>query len=351
MRLISVLIVVFLFFSCKKKENDPEPIDETLSNGIVVLCEGLFQQNNSSVSWINLSSGIISNDLFLQKASRLLGDTGNDMQKYGGKIYIVVNTSSTVEVLSASTFKSIKQIEMLDGTTAKEPRSIVFYGANAYVSCYDGYVDVIDTISLTVTQRIPVGSNPEGLAIANNKLYVANSGGLNFPNPDSTVSVIDLITHSEVSKITVGINPGNVVSDALGDIYVITRGDYGAIPSRMKRIDSQTDQLVESFSFDATLISKMNNNFLISYYDYTVGLNNVSLFNPSTELIESSSFLDMTSVNTVYGTYYSSSKNRIYLMDAMNFTNTGYVREFDVTGNYIQSYHVGLNPNKILIYD
>ena len=38
-------------------------------------------------------------------------------------------------------------------------------------------------------------------------------------------------------------------------------------------------------------------------------------------------------------------------MDAMNFTNTGYVREFDVSGTYVQSFHVGLNPNKILIYD
>ena len=60
MRLISVVILSLIFFSCKKKEDDPIPVDEVLSNGMVVLCEGLFQQNNSSVSWIGLSNGTIS---------------------------------------------------------------------------------------------------------------------------------------------------------------------------------------------------------------------------------------------------------------------------------------------------
>jgi hypothetical protein len=35
----------------------------------------------------------------------------------------------------------------------------------------------------------------------------------------------------------------------------------------------------------------------------------------------------------------------------MGYTNTGYIREYDVQGNYLQSYHVGLNPSKILFYE
>jgi YVTN family beta-propeller protein len=67
-------------------------------------------------------------------------------------------------------------------------------------------------------QRIAVGQNPEGLAVSNGKLYVANSGGLNFPDVDSTVSVIDLTTHTELLKITVGKNPGGVCVDSEGDV-------------------------------------------------------------------------------------------------------------------------------------
>ena len=195
MRLISLLIIVPLVYSCKKDQPEPIPIDTSLSSGLVVLCEGLFQQNNATLSWINTGTGGISNDLFEEKTGRHLGDTGNDLKKYGGKVYIVVTLSSTIEVMDATTFAPLKQIEMLNGAVAKQPRSIAFYGSKAYVTCYDGFVDVIDTSSLNVVQRIPVGSNPEGLYIANNKLYVSNSGGLNMSQMDSTVSVIDLDSH------------------------------------------------------------------------------------------------------------------------------------------------------------
>ena len=351
MRLISLLLLIPFVYSCKKDKPEPVPIEITLSSGMVVLCEGLFQQNNATLSWINTGTGDISNELFEEKAGRYLGDTGNDLKKYGGKVYIVVTLSSTIEVMDATTFAPVKQIEMLNGAVAKQPRSIAFYGSKAYVTCYDGFVDVIDTTSLSVVQRIPVGANPEGLDIANNKLYVANSGGLNTPQMDSTVSVIDLDSHIELQKITVGLNPGSVISDSYGDVYVIARGDYGAISSRLVRIDSQNDSVADEFLFEVSGISSMNEQFLTYHYNYSNGLGVVSLFDPSSETILNSNYINTSEVNTLYGVQYNPLTNKIYAMDAMNFTNTGYIHEYDINGNKITSYHVGLNPSKILFYE
>ncbi|NRA10957.1 MAG: YncE family protein [Crocinitomicaceae bacterium] len=345
MRLISLLVLALVLFSCKPDEPQNPSTAPELTNGVLVLCEGLYQQNNSAISWIDFTSGTIDNAYFVTRTNRQIGDTGNDMKRYGDKIYIVVNVSSVIEVLSAKDFTSIKQIQMEAGGTAKQPRSIAFYGSNAYVSCYDGYVDVIDTVTLTVTSRIQVGNNPEGLAVANGKLYVANSGGLNFPNVDSTLSVIDLGTNSELMKITVGPNPGAVVSDAFGDVYVIARGDYGAIPSRLKRVNSTTDVLAESFTFSVDGIAPMNNDFLI--YDAS----SIGIFNASSELVQSSNFVDLSEVNTIYGVSYNSTLDKIFVLDAMGYTNTGYLRKFNSTGVYEISYHVGLNPSKVLFYD
>src|SRR5690606_26745009 len=114
MRLISVIFSVILIVSCKKDEPVDPPVSESLSNGMVVLCEGLFQHNNSTVSWVDFSTGTIANNLFATKTGRQLGDTGNDMKRYGGKIYIVVTVSSTVEVVNATSFSSIKQISMIN---------------------------------------------------------------------------------------------------------------------------------------------------------------------------------------------------------------------------------------------
>ena len=351
MRLINLFLIVSIFVSCKKEKPEEPVVQSTLKSGMVVLCEGLFQQNNSTVSWVDFTNNVVSNSLFEQKTDRQLGDTGNDMQRYGGKIYIVVSVSSTIEVMDAFTFKSIKQIEMIEGSNAKQPRSIAFNGSKAYVTCYDGFVDVIDTTSLSVIQRISVGLNPEGLTVANNKLYVSNSGGLNAPAMDSTVSVIDLNNHIELQKITVGLNPGGMLTDSYGDVYVISRGDYDAVPSRLIRIDSQSDIVADQFTFDASGLSKMNDKFLVTYYDFSSGLGSVALFNPATELIESANYLNLSNVTTLYGVQFNGSSNKLYVLDAMNFTNTGFVHEYGVGGNYIQNFHVGLNPSKLLFYE
>jgi len=351
MRLISLIFIVVLLFSCKKKTEESVVVSENLSNGMVVLCEGLFQQNNSTVSFVNKTDGSISNTLFQDKVGRMLGDTGNDIQKYGGKIYIVVNVSSTIEVVNASTFKSIAQISMIENGTAKQPRSIVFNNGFAYVTCYDGYVDVIDTVSLTVQQRIQVGRNPEGMAVANNKLYVANSGGLSAPDYDSTLSVIDLNSNIELLKINVGKNPSGVIADNSGEIYVINRGDYGAVPSSISRVNSSTDVEIEELAINATHLVRMNSDFLIANYDYSSQLSGVIIFNPQTETVTNSSFITNTGITTLYGLQYNSTNGNVYISDAMGFTNSGYIREYTNTGTLVQSFHVGLNPNKIIFYD
>jgi YVTN family beta-propeller protein len=350
-KLFFVLLLV-LAVSCKKKKTTaPTAVPTTLEHGILVLNEGLFQHNNSSLSWINTTDGSINNSFFEEKTNRGLGDTGNDLKQYGGKIYVIVNVSSTLEILNAKTGQSIKQIPLFSGNTAKQPRSIAFNGAKAYISCYDGYVDVIDTATLIVETRIPVGQNPEGLAVSNGKLYVANSGGLNYPNVDSTVSVIQLSTNQEITRITVGKNPGSVCVDSQGDIYVISRGNYGTIPSRMHRIDTQTDTKVQSFTFDAGGITNFNSNLLISYTNSSASSSAVALFDPSSETLINANFLPLGNITTLYGVSYSPLTDKIYCCDANGYTTTGYVVVFSSNGAFETSYHVGLNPSKVLIYE
>ena len=102
------------------------------------------------------------------------------------------------------------------------------------MSLYDGYVARLDTASLEIEQKVKVGRNPEQLVVANNKLYVANSGGLDYNTPvgyDKTVSVVDLVSFQETKKIEVVTNPVNLVTDNQGDVYLVSMGDYGAIPN------------------------------------------------------------------------------------------------------------------------
>lgn len=350
MRLISSLIFCTLvLFSCKKEEPEiPTPVD-AFSNGLLILNEGLFQQNNSTLSWVDLATDVVNNSIFEQKTSRQLGDTGNDIARYGNKIYIVVNVSSTVEVLDALSGAPLTQIQMSEGGVPKQPRSIAFAHGKAFVTCYDGFVDVIDTINFTVLQRIQVGANPEQILFTNEKLYVTNSGGLNYPNVDSTVSVIDPTSFIEITKITIGNNPGGLEVDHLGNLYAIARGNYSSIPSRMVRINTGSNTVENTYSFNASGITRMNDHLLI--HSITNSNSSILLFNPLTETIENPNFINVSGITTLYGIQYDPTRHQIYCFDAMNYTNSGYVRLFSASGNYLRSIHVGLNPSKALIYD
>ena len=91
-------------------------------------------------------------------------------------------------------------------------------GARAYVTLVnDDAVAVISTSTNQVTQTIPVGDRPRGIAISpdGTEAYVVNAG-------DNNVSVIDTITKSVVSTIAVGREPQGVAFAPDGTTAYVT---------------------------------------------------------------------------------------------------------------------------------
>lgn len=345
------LLILLCLFSCKKDEQiipEATPV-ETFKNGILVLNEGLFQQNNSNLSWINLSSGEVNNQLFEQKTNRQLGDTGNDLKRYGNKIYIVVNVSGTIEVLDATSGQSIKQIMMVENGTPKQPRFITFYGGKGFISCFDGFVDVLDTATLEITQRIPVGANPDGIACANNKIYVCNSGGLSYPNVDSTLSIIDPVSMTETNRIVVGKDPTRVIAGPNNNLFIISRTGFNTLNQQLVKVNAQTESIDTIYNWNIASIDRVENNFII--HITTSGNASLQLFDPINETILDANFIDVNLFDTYYGAHFNPANNFIYCFDASSYTNTGMIRVFDVNGNLQNNYQVSLNPSKIICYD
>jgi YVTN family beta-propeller protein len=345
-KLLSILVISAVVFSCKKDKPEPVHVD-SFSNGVLVLCEGLFQQNNSSVSWINKQDNTVSNGLFNTVNDRFLGDTGNDLLHYGNKVYVAVNASSTIEILDANSLSSINQVIMESGGVAKQPRYLEGYAGKVYVSCFDGYVDVLDTVTGSILSRIAVGLNPDGVARSNDRLYVSNSGGLNFPTMDSTVSVIDLNTDTEIAKITIGLNPGDIELASNGDVYAIARGDYGSVASKLVKIDPVTMQTTEVLT-DVLEINQFGMNEFLITYDNGSSMS-IGVFNTITNQITTADLINTSGITTVYEVIYDSQDQLIYVLDAMGYTNTGYVRTYGLNGSNVENYHVGLNPTDIVL--
>jgi hypothetical protein len=331
------------------------PDGETSS--LYVLNEGLFNLNNSSLAKYSFTDGSLSTSYFSSINKRGLGDTANDMQLYGSKLYVVVNVSSDVEVIDFATGKSIKQIPVTDEKgSSRQPRNITFAKGYAYVCSFDGTVEKIDTLSMTIDNVVKVGRNPDGICTANGKLYVSNSGGLDAKGVgvDNTVSVIDLTSFKEIKKITVGPNPGKIVASESGIVYVVTRGeDTGAGDYHLVSIDSTTDGVVETFDEKVLNFALTGDIAYVYQYNYSTSESSIKVLNLKTgETIRNNFITDGTVITTPYAIDVNPYSGNVYIADAFNYETSGDLLCFDVQGALqFRIKNVGLNPNTILFTD
>ena len=166
---------------------------------LFVLNEGAFP-GASTLDLMDFTHKKYCTDIFAQANPEVvqgLGNTGNDLAVVDGRLWVLMNASNQVAVLSLPEAKLERILEV------DSPRFITQEGKYAYITSYAGAVYGseeavpgklyrIDTKSFE-TSTLEVGYQPDGLAVLNGKLYVANSGGYNWVH-DNRISVIDLAT-------------------------------------------------------------------------------------------------------------------------------------------------------------
>lgn len=257
-------------FACQKDpipEKDAELIGtkvdlsgvSTDARKVFMLNEGSMGSNNSTLDFLRISDASYITGAFKQMNPDIgagLGDVGNDIVVIGNEVWMAINNSGIVEVVSAKDETEIAAIQVAT------PRNIAYDGTYAYVTSwagayanYDadysvtdfknpkGQVYRIDLKSKKVEGSVEVGYQPEGIACYNGKLYVANSGGISSQvapdfSYDNTVSVIDTKSFKVTKTIDVQVNLKGVYSDGKGNIYVTTLGDYWSVHSGVYMIDA-----------------------------------------------------------------------------------------------------------------
>ena len=341
--LMSLVLTTLIITSCRKEKTfipeeqeqlPPQAVSEI--KGFYLLNEGNMGSNKASLDYYDFSTGVYRRNIYNQinpEVTLGMGDVGNDIQIYGARMYVVINMSDKVEVLNATTSKRIGQINI------PNCRYITFDKGKAFITAYDGYVSVVDTASLREEKRITVGKQPEEMAVFGTKLYVANSGGYNYPNYERTVSVIDLNSLTETKRIDVAINLHHIKADQYGDLYVTSRGDYYDIPSKLFVIDTKTESVKKTFNIAASdiVISKDKAYIYSVEYNYNTGGNTVgySLLNVKDETLIAGSFItDGTDkeIKIPYGIAVNPLNEDVYVTDAGDYVSPGTLYCFDKNG-------------------
>ncbi len=257
MKLRHLLYLSFLFVvavGCDAAgDNDNEPF----VHGVFVVNQGNFGDGNGSVTVLDpgeepLHRGEITGIGSILQSAALIE----------GTLYLMANSAERIDIFDAATLEQTGQI-----TEVISPRYMVATGTMAYVtnlwgasgSFTGGNVTVIDLVRNEAVQEIPVGNNPEGLAVVGRRLHVANHGF----GEGSTVNIIDLTTHVVIDTVDVDCDgPRFVIADADDEVFVFCTGrtvfdeDFNVIgetDGAVRVLDGRTGEILKRLAIDGRI--------------------------------------------------------------------------------------------------
>ena len=295
--------------------------DEVRQGGLYVLCEGNMGSNKARLDYMNLESGdYYANWYGAQNPHQIkeLGDVGNDVQAYGGKLYAVINCSHKLEIMDLKA-RRITQVDI------PNCRYLAFHDDKAYVSAYVGSVadaDMlgsvfeIDTLTMQITREVKVGHQPDELCVLNDRLYVVNSGGYITNRHDSTMSVIDLHTFTETEKIVVGSNPQRLRVDNQGHLWVCNENEVRVMnhSTLVTIIDLKASNI--SICGNTAYLLDAENKVLYAYSTIDYNLSNIQF--------------PISNFENPYGLL--ATDDAIYIADAKNYVSSGVLHCYSLDG-------------------
>lgn len=348
--------------------SDYEVVDAAVNasaepSGIYLVNQGNQGSNKARLDFLNFHNGFYIRDVFTEynpEVVKGLGDTGNDVQVYKGKVFVVVNGSHKVEIMDAYSMKRLAQVDV------PNCRFIAFDGNCAYVTSYvakdkealktqKGALYCIDLDTYKVTGQVNVGYQPEQLVIRDGKAYVANSGGY-VANYDNTVSVVDLKSMKVEYNIEVAVNLQLMLVDADGTIWVSSIGNYNDVSSTLNYLVKKGDKYelggsvnvpVSSMALAGDKIYVIGSTYTPPTWALTTTYN---IVNVKTRELESGSFITdgtESDITTAFTVTVNPGNGDIYVTDAKDYVSSGTLHCYTGSGKHKWSVHTGDIPGRI----
>jgi len=336
-----------LLTSCVQTPSDPNGGAETIvPGGVYTVCEGLWQQNNASLSYRDPNGTTLRDAYRSVNGGEPLGDTPTDIVVLGDTLIISVSTSRELIMVHRGSGEVIKRQTI--GAT-EQPYRMALAGERLYVSCLNSDV-VIEFDAKTLertTQNIPVGPAPEGVAVSGQKLYVAVSGLGDLRSGEPLASTLQILRRSDmtvVGEVDSLWNVADVVADPDRQLVWATYRHFASEPDSLGgivAIDTRADTIVLRRSYASPTRMALDQATGTVYLLHQDGIESIQPDGAWRRVVGHAS----SDGNDIwYALWLHPVTGQLYVGNARNYVTDGEVLIYSVQGALVDRYPVGLNP-------
>lgn len=339
MKKLKYMFLLVSVFSCKK---DAPPImndSEVHGTDVAIVCnEGNFMLGNASLSKIDISGGLVDNDMFTDVNGLPLGDVCQSIYFSTNRAYVVVNNSQKIVACNPQTWETEFTV-----TGFNSPRYFceVLPGKAYVTEIYSGQIDVVDLNTKTVTGYIPCPGWSEKIFVSGSYAFITRPGA-------SHIKVINIFTDAVVDSIQTGYGSNSIVQDANGKLWVLCSGNSATSEvARLVKINPASLQVESTLLFSSTTMSPQALT-INRTYDTLLYLNNGVYTLPITSSsIPATATIAQPAGSSFYGVDVHPYSGQIFLTDALDYVQSGKVYRYKMNGTLLNSYSVGYLPNHV----
>lgn len=325
----------------------------TNQRGLFVVNEGNFMYENASLSYYMIDSMKVINNLFERVNGLPLGDVAHSMTIRNGLGYIVINNSGKVYVIDISNFKIAGKI-----TGLVSPRYIHFLSdSKAYITdLYAKSVTIVNPQTFQIVGSISVNNNETQFYQhpTEQMVQIGKYVFISCWSYDNKILVIDSENDVVIDSIEVISQPKAMVADENDKLWVLSDGGAEGNPYSYEKpgltmIDPETREIERIFRFaleDNPTALCLNGSrdtlFVLNHHVWKMDVKRSKF--PEIPFITSS-------YNEITGGFYNMSvdqvNSEIYVSDAVDNVQRGYVYRYSSSGTPIDTFQTGIIPNTI----